>query len=157
MDITYSIPGLSKLQQAVHLAPGQIATRDAMAIESSLQLVKGGLESEIATGPGHFGFHARYSLFTKIATGRAITGTLYTLAPQLRWEEAGTRVHEISPRHAGALFLPAFGRLVAVVRHPGERARHLFKNRLSSMKSSISGIFADATQQVVDQIARDAK
>lgn len=154
---SYSIPGLAKLQQALRVAPGQVASSEAVAMQSSLDLVKGVVEANIGTGPAHFGFHARDQVFTKVSAGQRVAGTLYTTAPQLRWEETGTRAHEISPDGRSALYLSKSGIFAAVVHHPGERARHTFRNALAASRSSIQAAFAKAIQGIADQLASSPK
>lgn len=162
--ISYRIVGLKRLQEAVDLAPGFVADRNAIALRASVDLVEKNAEARMPRGPGHFGYHAFQKFFTRveIGTGRSLQsrGIVGNTAPQARWGEGGTGAHEIRPKNRQAMLLGGSAgkgvdavRLVAVVQHPGEKAQHTMRKALTASKGAIRGFFVGATLQVTHMIA----
>jgi hypothetical protein len=150
------IVGLKKLQAAVEQAPGILASQNAIALHSSVDLVERVAIAHTPEGPGHFGYHLRDRFFTKVRVGlwRSV-GIVGTNAPQGRWREFGTKAHDIGPRIAGGfLFMGArIGTYAAEVHHPGSKPRHTLRRALNSSRPSIRAFFVGATLRTAESMA----
>ena len=148
----YRLVGLKRLQKAVQEAPGLLATENAIALRSSVDLVKTIASANEPTGPGHFGFHLRDSFYTRVTVGlRRSTGIVATNAVQGRFRDLGTKAHDIAPRSGKALAFD--GIVVGLVHHPGEKPRHTLRKALATAKPSIRSFFVAATLRVTASMA----
>lgn len=164
--LKYHLAGLTKLLKAVNAAPGELANQEAIALKSSVDLVKRNVIMRTHRGPGHFGYHMVERWVTSVVVQlRRSVGLLKTDAPQARWLEEGTKAHEIRPSKAQALSLSAgiAGRgllgqdvlagVFSVVHHPGEKARHDLRSAYRSALPTIRGYFVGALQRAAKSMA----
>ena len=152
MDITYKIVGLKKLQKATNEAPGQFFARNALAMQSSVDLVERLLIGETPEGPGHFGYHERERWSARVRVGpRRVVGVVANSSPQARWREVGTKAHDIMPKKGSVLKIG--DQYVAIVHHPGAKARHSTKKALAASKGAIKVFFTDAARGVLQNMA----
>lgn len=154
--MSISMPGLSKLRQAIGLLPAQLVSQETVALSESLALLGDTIHREIPVGAGQHGFHARDQVFTSVAAGQPLTGSIYTIAPQLGILERGSPPHVIKPVAGQALHLSS-GAFAAVVHHPGQRALRIFATTLAALRSTISNRFTSGVQRAVDQLARSVR
>lgn len=150
---TYRLVGLKRLQTAIQAAPGLMASENAIALRSSVELVKSIAEANTPIGPGHFGYHLRERWHASVQVGlKRSIGKVSTDAPQGRWREFGTKAHDIHDRIAA---FDTFRRQGGdqVLHHPGEKPRHALRKALNAAKPTIRAYFVGATLRVSQSMA----
>ena len=149
--IEWKIRGVNSLRKQLRAAPEITNRASTQAMQRTVSLLRTQMSARSPIGPGHFGEHLGSSWETNIASGaRRVYGDVFTLLPEGKWLDTGTKAHDIPARGRSLVINGAFaGRSVA---HPGVKARHTGRNMLRQEKPLIVEFFLAAYNQAIREL-----